>query len=166
MKNIAGSKAFKWEKEFNDIISSGGFDVAIGNPPYVSQEELSEIKPYLEANYSTYQGTADLFVYFFEKELKLLKENGYFAMIVSNKWLRAGYGKNLRKFISEFWIEELIDFGDLRVFADATIYPCIIIIKKIKKHNPKMRICKIATLDFGSLDHTLKIIPSLLIKMN
>ncbi len=60
------------------------------------QEELSEIKPYLEANYSTYQGTADLFVYFFEKELKLLKENGYFAMIVSNKWLRAGYGKILR----------------------------------------------------------------------
>jgi adenine-specific DNA-methyltransferase len=155
-ENIAGSKAFKWEKEFSDIISSGGFDVAIGNPPYVRQEELSEIKPYLEANYSTYQGTADLFVYFFEKELKLLKENGYFAMIVSNKWLRAGYGNNLRRFISDFWIEELIDFGDLRVFADATIYPCIIIIRKIKKQNPKLKICKVQTLDFGSLDVYIK----------
>lgn len=109
-ENFASSKTFKWEKEFSEIISNGGFDVAIGNPPYVRQEELSELKPYLEANYSTYQGTADLFVYFFEKELKLLKENGYFSMIVSNKWLRAGYGKNLRKFISDFWIEELIDF--------------------------------------------------------
>ena len=131
-ENLIGSKAFKWSKEFADIMSSGGFDVAIGNPPYVRQEELGEIKPYLEANYSTYQGTADLFVYFFEKELKLLKENGYFAMIVSNKWLRAGYGKNLRRFITGLSIEEFIDFGDLRVFAEATIYPCIIIIRKVK----------------------------------
>ena len=155
-EKIVGSNAFKWKKEFKDIMNEGGFDVAIGNPPYVRQEELSEIKPYLEANYETYQGTADLFVYFFEKELKILKENGYFGMIVSNKWLRAGYGKNLRKFISEFWIEELIDFGDLKVFADATIYPCIIIIRKIKKQNPKMRICKMETLEFGSLEEYIK----------
>jgi hypothetical protein len=117
---------------------------------------LSEIKPYLEANYETYQGTADLFVYFFEKELKILKEDGYFGMIVSNKWLRAGYGKNLRKFLAEFWIEELIDFGDLKVFADATIYPCIVIIKRIRKHNPKIRICKMETLEFGSLEVYMK----------
>ena len=93
-----------------------------------------------------------MFVYFFEKELKILKENGYFGMIVSNKWLRAGYGKNLRKFLAKFWIEEFIDFGDLKVFADATIYPCIIIIKKIKKQNPEIRICKMETLEFGSLE--------------
>jgi len=150
-EKLAGDKAFKWEEQFNEIMREGGFDVVIGNPPYVRQEELSEIKPYLEANYETYQGTADLFVYFFEKELKILKEDGYFGMIVSNKWLRAGYGKNLRRLLSGFWIEELIDFGDLRVFADATIYPCIIIIRKIKKPNPKIRICKMETLGFGSL---------------
>ena len=154
--NLAGDKAFKWEERFKEIMREGGFDIVIGNPPYVRQEELSEIKPYLEANYETYQGTADLFVYFFEKELKILKEDGYFGMIVSNKWLRAGYGKNLRKFLAEFWIEELIDFGDLKVFADATIYPCIIIIKKIKKHNPKIRICKMETLEFGSLAAYIK----------
>jgi predicted type IV restriction endonuclease len=150
-EKLADDKAFKWEEQFNEIMREGGFDVVIGNPPYVRQEELSEIKPYLEANYETYQGTADLFVYFFEKELKILKEDGYFGMIVSNKWLRAGYGKNLRKLLSGFWIEEFIDFGDLRVFADATIYPCIIIIRKIKKPNPKIRICKMETLGFGSL---------------
>ncbi|MGD0028085.1 MAG: N-6 DNA methylase [Candidatus Bathyarchaeia archaeon] len=150
-EKLAHDKAFKWEEQFNEIMREGGFDVVIGNPPYVRQEELSEIKPYLEANYETYQGTADLFVYFFEKELKILKEDGYFGMIVSNKWLRAGYGKGLRKLLTGFWIEEFIDFGGLRVFADATIYPCIIIIRKIKKPNPKIRICKIETLEFGSL---------------
>jgi hypothetical protein len=155
-EKLADDKAFKWEEQFKEIMKESGFNVVIGNPPYVRQEELSEIKPYLEANYETYQGTADLFVYFFEKELKILKEDGYFGMIVSNKWLRAGYGKNLRKFLAEFWIEELIDFGDLKVFADATIYPCIIIIKKIKKHNPKIRICKMETLEFGSLEVYIK----------
>ncbi len=155
-EKTAGSVAFDWNQEFKAIMDEGGFDVVIGNPPYVRQEELTEIKPYLEATYETYHGMADLFVYFFEKELKILKENGYFGMIVSNKWLRAGYGRNLRKFLSEFWIEELIDFGDLPVFPDATIYPCIILMKKIKKQNPKIRICKMQTLEFGSLEAYVK----------
>ncbi|HKZ45723.1 MAG TPA: N-6 DNA methylase, partial [archaeon] len=155
-QEIAGSKAFDWDKEFESIMTEGGFDVVIGNPPYVRQEELSEIKPYLEANFETYQGTADLFVYFFEIELKLLKENGYFGMIVSNKWLRAGYGKSLRRFLTGFWIEEIIDFGDLKVFPDATIYPCIIIVRKIKRQNPGIKICKMETLAFGSLEAHVK----------
>ncbi len=155
-EKVEGDKALKWEEQFKEIIEEGGFNVVIGNPPYVRQEGLSEIKPYLGANYETYQGMADLFVYFFEKELKLLKEDGYFGMIVSNKWLRAGYGKNLRKFLTGFWIEEFIDFGDLRVFADATIYPCIMMIRKIRKPNPKIRICKIETLGFGSLGEYIR----------
>jgi type I restriction-modification system DNA methylase subunit len=155
-EKLAGDKAFKWEEQFSEIMREGGFDVVIGNPPYVRQEELSEIKPYLEANYETYQGTADLFVYFFEKELKVLKEDGYFGMIVSNKWLRAGYGKNLRRLLAGFWIEEFIDFGDLKVFPDATIYPCIIIMRKVKKPNPKIRICKMETLGFGSLEEYIR----------
>jgi hypothetical protein len=137
-------------------MNSGGFDVIIGNPPYVRQEELGEIKPYLEANYETYQGTADLFVYFFEKELELLKDNGYFGMIVSNKWLKAGYGENLRRFLLKFWITDIIDFGDLKVFPDATIYPCIIIMRKIHKQNPKLKICKLETLQFDSLETYVK----------
>jgi len=155
-EKYAGDKAFRWDEEFAEIIKEGGFNVVIGNPPYVRQEEFGEIKPYLEANYETYQGTADLFVYFFEKELKLLKKDGFFGMIVSNKWLRAGYGKNLRKFLTGYWIEEFIDFGDLRVFTDAIIYPCIIIMKKIKKLNPKIRICKMETLEFGSLEEYIR----------
>ena len=155
-EEISGSATFNWKQEFKTVMADGGFDVIIGNPPYVRQEELCEIKPYLEANYETYQGTADLFVYFFEKELRILKENGYFGMIVSNKWLRAGYGKNLRKFLAEFWIEEFIDFGDLKVFADATTYPCIIIMRKIKGQNPKIRVSLVKNLNFTSLDSYVK----------
>lgn len=155
-EKLAGDKALRWEEQFKEITEEGGFDVVIGNPPYVRQEELGEIKPYLEANYETYQGTADLYVYFFEKELKMLKENGYFGMIVSNKWLKAGYGKNLRKFISRFWIEEFIDFGDLGVFADATTYPCILILRKIKKQNPKVRACNVKSLNFTSLNNYIE----------
>ena len=154
--SIVGDKAFEWKSQFSNIINNGGFDVVIGNPPYVRQEELTPIKPYLETNYVTYHGMADLFVYFFERELNLLKEGGYFGMIVSSKWLRAGYGKNLRKLVSQFWIEQLIDFGDLNIFSDATIYPSIIIMRKIKKPNPKIKFCKVETLDFDSLDNYIQ----------
>ncbi len=146
------SRAFEWKNEYAQIMQDGGFDVIIGNPPYVRQEELLPIKQYLQANYETYHSMADLFVYFFEREIKHLKEGGYFGMIVSNKWLKAGYGQNLRKFLSKFWIEQFIDFGDLKVFQDATTYPCIVILRKLEKMNPKMTVCQVDSLEFESLE--------------
>jgi hypothetical protein len=77
-------------------------------------------------------------------------------MIVSNKWLRAGYGKNLRGFLSNFWIEEFVDFGDLRVFPDATTYPSIILVKKLKKRNPKLRVCKMEMIPSGTIEEYVK----------
>ncbi len=145
-------RAFKWEEEFPEIMKDGGFDIVIGNPPYVRQEELSYFKPYLSKNYNVHQGTADLFVYFFEREMNLLKDKGYFGMIVSNKWLRAGYGKNLRGFLSSFWIEEFVDFGDLKVFPDATTYPSIILVRKLKKRNPKLRVCRMEMVPSGTIE--------------
>ena len=151
-EKTADGKAFKWEEEFKDIMKEGGFSVVIGNPPYVRQEELIPIKPYLQANYHVFHSTADLFVYFFERGLRILKEEGYFGIIVSNKWLKAGYGRRLREYISDYWIEQFIDFGDLKVFQDATTYPCIIIVRKTKKQNPEIKVCQVATLNFESLD--------------
>ncbi len=129
----AGNKAFNWHKEFSTILDSGGFDVIIGNPPYVRQELIKEIKPYLEKKYQVYTGVSDLYVYFFEKAMSLLKENGLFAFIVSNKFLRAGYGQKLTQYLQQnFTILSLIDFNDLQIFEGATTYPCIITLQKKK----------------------------------
>jgi type I restriction-modification system DNA methylase subunit len=124
-------KPFKWEKEFKEIFQDGGFDIVIGNPPYVRQERIKEIKPYLKDNYNVYTGVADLYVYFFEKGLKLLKENGKLGFISSNKFIKTNYGKNIREFIlenSDF--EKYTDHTHDEIFADATTYPSIFILSK------------------------------------
>jgi len=123
---------FDWEgKEgFPEIMKSGGFDAVIGNPPYVRQETLGDAKIYFQKHFSVYQGTADLYVYFIEKSLSLLNQHGFFGFIVSNKWMRANYGKPLRQWMKQQHISEITDFGDLPVFEQATTYPCILLMKK------------------------------------
>ena len=106
--------------------SEGGFDIVIGNPPYVRQEMLGEFKDYFQKHYEVYQGTADLYLYFIEKGVSLLKKGGLFSYIVANKWMRANYGERLRRWLKKQRLEEIIDFGDLPVFETATTYPCII----------------------------------------
>lgn len=125
-------KAFDWGSEargFGEIMAQGGFDAVIGNPPYVRQEILGKaFKDYAKQTYETYAGQADLYTYFIEKGVKLLNEKGLFGIIVANKWMRARYGKPLRIWLKQRDIREIIDFGDLRVFQDATTYPCILLI--------------------------------------
>ena len=121
---------FDWNAEFPEIMKNGGFDAVIGNPPYVRQETLGNSKPYFQKHFSVYQGTADLYVYFIEKALSLLRSDGFFGFIVSNKWMRANYGKPLRQWMKQQHISEITDFGDLPVFEQATAYPCILLIKK------------------------------------
>ncbi|WP_458404459.1 Eco57I restriction-modification methylase domain-containing protein [Methanobrevibacter sp.] len=123
----AGDKSFNWESEFKDMLDNGGFDIVIGNPPYVRQELISKYKPYLNDNYETYKGTADLYVYFIEKGLKLLKKNGIYSVICSSKFTKTGYGKLLRKFIiTNYDINLFEDYSTSQLFSDATTYPCII----------------------------------------
>ncbi|MEG4323579.1 MULTISPECIES: DNA methyltransferase [unclassified Microcoleus] len=128
--NVA-DRAFDWQAEFPDIFAGGGFDVVIGNPPYVRQELLSPIKPYLQANYESYNGVADLYTYFYELALKILKPGGVLSYIVTNKWLRSGYGEPLRKFFaSQGLLEQIIDFGHAPIFEDADTFPCIVAVRK------------------------------------
>ncbi|MFM6395456.1 MAG: Eco57I restriction-modification methylase domain-containing protein, partial [Planktothrix sp.] len=111
--------------------AQGGFDVVIGNPPYVRQELLSSIKPYLKDHYQSYNGVADLYAYFYEKGLNILKPAGKLSYIVTNKWLKAGYGEPLRRFFIENSIfEQIIDFGHAPIFEDADTFPCIISVYK------------------------------------
>ncbi|WP_103624902.1 Eco57I restriction-modification methylase domain-containing protein [Campylobacter concisus] len=108
------------------------FDVVIGNPPYVRQEAIKEQKPALQ-KYKVYSGTADLFVYFYELGITHLKENGLLGFICSNKFFRASYGKNLRKFILEnTQITHIIDFTGIKVFEDASVDSAITIFRKIR----------------------------------
>ena len=125
-KKIAGNKAFKWETEFPAIFESGGFDVVIGNPPYVNLERLNETSIYLEKQgYKTFNKRGDLYCIFVEKGFKILKENGVISFIMPNKWLQANYGRGLRKLFLEKNLSEIIDFGVYQVFEGATTYPCI-----------------------------------------
>ena len=130
---------FNWEIAFpgiwRDLASqgrSGGFDAVIGNPPYVRQEMISSIKPSLERAYGSFAGTADLYVYFYEQGLKLLRPGGRMAYVVTNKWLKAGYGEGLRRlFAEDAWVEFMADFGHAkRFFPDADVFPCIIAVRK------------------------------------
>ena len=128
---------FQWKLHFSEVFrAKRGFDIVIGNPPYVRQEAIKPLKPLLEGEYECYVGTADLFVYFFEKGFKLLKPNGILTYICSNKYMRSGYGEKLRDFLSKKGtIQHLIDFGDAPVF-EAIAYPSIVQVGKSapKKH--------------------------------
>jgi len=106
---------------------TGGLDILIGNPPYVRQEKIREYKARFKQLYPlTYTGTADLYVYFYERSHQLLAEGGVLLFITSNKYFRANYGRGLRKLLgNRMTIRRLIDFGDAPVFT-AIAYPSIV----------------------------------------
>ena len=107
-----------------------GFDVVIGNPPYVRQEQIKELKPQLKEHYDCYTGTADLYVYFYERSIQLLKPGGVFSFISSNKWFRSAYGEKLRGWLTkQTRVRDVIDFGDAPVFT-AIAYPCVVALTK------------------------------------
>ncbi len=108
-----------------------GFDVVIGNPPYVRHEAIKDSKPALQRQFGDfYCGTADLYTYFYKRGLEILKPSGHLCFIAPNKFMRAGYGKNTRKLLAgEATPKVVIDFGDLPIF-DATTYPSIVLVEK------------------------------------
>jgi adenine-specific DNA-methyltransferase len=144
--------AFEWRFEFPEVLGDNGdfvgFDVVIGNPPYIRQEEFSSIKSYLQDQYQTFAGTADLYVYFVERSMQVASQKGQFIYILPNKWMRAGYGSALRKWISSFKICSIIDFGDLPVFEEATTYPCIWHMEKANSDTKTFKATIVDTLVF------------------
>ena len=116
-----------------------GFDVVIGNPPYVRQEKIKSLKPTLKKQYDCYTGTADLYVYFYERGFQLLREDGILTYISSNKYFRSAYGKKLRTFLArQSTVSQLIDFGDAPVFTSIA-YPSIIVIGKTRTEGNHLR---------------------------
>ncbi|MES2878544.1 MAG: Eco57I restriction-modification methylase domain-containing protein [Pseudomonadota bacterium] len=110
-----------------------GFDIVIGNPPYVKGGSITKEKPALKPHYECYTGNADLFVYFYERSFQLLKPHGCLSFITSNKWFRAEYGADLRQYmVTHTELRQIIDFGDEAVF-DALAYPTIVLATKLVK---------------------------------
>ncbi|MFH1469604.1 MAG: N-6 DNA methylase [Pseudomonadota bacterium] len=108
-----------------------GFDVVIGNPPYVRQELLIPYKDHWKGRFASFDGTADLYVYFFELGLEVLKPGGRLGFVVANKWLKAGYAGPLRALLAgQTEVETLIDFGHAPIFPDADAFPSIVTVRK------------------------------------
>lgn len=141
--------AFDWRARFPQVFADGGFDVVIGNPPYVRQELLSPFKPYLQTHYQSFDGVADLYTYFYERGFQVLKEGGALSYIVTNKWLKSGYGEALRRFFAEQAIfEQILDFGHAPIFEDADTFPCIVLVRKpastqTQTTSPSVAICPV-----------------------
>jgi len=143
--------AFIWEEAFAEVFAQGGFDVVIGNPPYVRQELLDATsKEYFKTTYATHHNSADLYIPFIEKGINLLAKEGKFSFIFPNKWLKAKYGKPLRLWLKEQGVTEIIDFGDLQIFNGATTYPMIMTATH-KEPDKTFDYMKMDTLEFGDL---------------
>ncbi|WP_187839573.1 class I SAM-dependent DNA methyltransferase [Helicobacter pylori] len=161
--------AFEWRFEFPEVLDDEGdflgFDCIIGNPPYIRQEHIKDLKPLLQKQYQDfYNSTADIYTYFFALAYHLLKEKGFSAFITSNKYARAKYGAKLRELLlKKTTIVSYMELNALKVFESAAVDTSII--HFIKQPPPKES-------DFKYYEPTpndkddLKSTPSLLMKQN
>ena len=136
---IAGDKAFDWQKEFPQVFEKGGFDVVIGNPPYVQLQSMGEMSDvYAKCGFETYNNSADLYCLFTERGYNLLKPGGLQSFIMPNKWMLVSYGKELRRFMAKSNLQQIINFGDIQFFDEATIYVCIFVTRKSNERDKEV----------------------------
>lgn len=130
---VAGEKAFNWKNEFPEIFANGGFDVVIGNPPYVNINTLPQIHNYLKESYSEiHTGYNDLMYYFLHKGISILNKNGTFGVITSNYFIGNEYAQKLRGYLSKY-ICTLVNFNEYLIFEDANVHTTIILADKTIK---------------------------------
>ncbi len=131
--NWRDKKPFNWEQEFKDIMSQGGFDVVISNPPYVGFHGFKEDKGYFRNVYEACQGRFDIYLPFIERGMKLLKEGGLLGFICPTNFTKRQYGQTLRRLLkANYKILQIIDFQDQQVFEEALNYTGIFILEKSK----------------------------------
>ncbi|GAA8756402.1 class I SAM-dependent DNA methyltransferase [Helicobacter pylori] len=141
LENLKNSKTLEWRFEFPEVLDDEGdflgFDCIIGNPPYIRQEQIKDIKPLLQKQYPNfYNSTADIYTYFFALSYRLLKDKGFNAFITSNKYARAKYGAKLRELLfKKTTIVSYMELNALKVFESATVDTSII--SFIKQTPPK-----------------------------
>jgi type II restriction/modification system DNA methylase subunit YeeA len=130
--------AFEWRFEFPEVLNNNGqfvgFDLVIGNPPYIALQKMKEEqKVFATQKYETYSKLADIYCLFYEKGIQLLKDKGTLTYITSNSWLRTQYGEQLRKyFVNHANPLLLLNIEDKQVFEEATVESNIIVVQKAK----------------------------------
>jgi len=141
---------FNWQKGFPEVFKNGGFDVVIGNPPYVKIQNLTESQPrnilkYFSNNYkSAASGNYDIYLLFIEKAYKLLRAEGYQGFINPHKFFNSNYGKNLREFLlTNKCLYKIIHFEDNQIFKNATTYTCLLFLSG--KRNDYVDVVKLNT---------------------
>ncbi len=139
--NVLYQNAFEWRFEFPEVLNDQGefegFDVLIGNPPYIQLQKLGAVADTLQKQgYKTFVRTGDIYCLFYEKGIELLKLKGVLSYITSNKWMRASYGDSMRDFLlTETNPMQLIDFSNLQLFDAVTVNTNILISTKAKNQN-------------------------------
>ena len=147
--NAIYKNAFEWRFEFPEVLDNDGefvgFDVIIGNPPYIQLQKLSDdMKRGFESQqYKTFAKTGDIYQLFYELGVNLLKKDGQLGYITSNKWMRTDYGSGTRRFLATQCNTTLVvDFGLLQIFDSATTYTNILFLQKANS-SPTMKMCRI-----------------------
>ena len=136
LNNIIYRNAFEWRFEFPEVLDDEGnfigFDVIIGNPPYIQLQKMGALSDSLQkVGYETFARTGDIYSLFYELGANILKQKGLLTYITSNKWMRAAYGESLRKFFAEKTNPLiLIDFGGTQIFDTATVDTNILMLSK------------------------------------
>ena len=127
---------FNWENEFVEIFQRGGFNVVIGNPPYIRIQMMKdwaplEVERYKQKYASASTGNYDIYVVFVERGISLLDKNGRLGFILPHKFFNAKYGQPLRALIAEGkYISEIVHFGDKQIFEGATTYTSLLFLDK------------------------------------
>ena len=132
---VAGDKAFNWQQAFPKVFEKGGFDVIIGNPPYVRVQSLKEHyfeqSIYLEKKYKSATGKYDLYALFLEKSNELINIKGIVSYILPHKFLVADFGVGIRQYLAENkLVDSILHFGSHIIFQQAATYTCIINLKR------------------------------------
>lgn len=134
---------FLWHTFFADVFAEGGFDIVIGNPPYIQLQADGGLlgNLYKDCGFETFASMGDIYCLFYEKGCHLLKHKGHLCFITSNKWMRTAYGKKTRAFFAKNTNPKLIiDFGNLDVFENATVVTNILLLQ-VSKNEGKSVCC-------------------------
>ena len=135
---------FDWKSAFSAIMKCGGFDVIIGNPPYIRIQALKEwaaleVDFYKQQYVSASKGNYDIYVVFVEKGLDLLRKDGHLGFILPHKFFNSQYGESVRRLIAEGkYLEKIVHFGDQQIFSKVSTYTCLLFLAKLEKSNLEM----------------------------